>query len=730
MKHPVRPIGRHQRGSRLRRLLSGLLSLGLPLSLAAAEPSPAPQQPAPETESAQTPETGEEAKAPEAESAEGEAAAAEPTPLEPAPGEYRNWFDVSVGGLLIDGDKAAAQKRLGLPGSAFGGVDEFHFEKDVGKRGLFRIDGRGIFDNEDYRLRIEYSEPDKGFVRGGITQHRQYYDGSGGWFPGNNLWFDLYDDKFELVRGSAFFEAGLRLPNIPEITIRYSHDYRDGLTDSTIWGGTTLTGGAGLRAIVPAFRSIDEKTDTVSLDVRHTLGKTTFGGAFTYQNTDVDNSLNLRRQPFETSDRFTTQTEKIETDLYSARVFADAILSDRLRFTTAYMFTTLEADLGGSRIIGSDYDPIYDPINARRDVGFLNLSGWSDVDQHVWNLNLMWTPFPNFSVIPAVRIENQDVDGHSAWLDTGSVDLAREAENSRDMLDLSQQIEIRYTGITNVVLYARGDWVEGDGNLFERQILRDTSFTELRRDSDFDRFSQKYTVGAHWYPLRQLNLHAQYYRKMRDSSFSEDELSYLNLSGGYPGFIRDQNFDTDDLNLRVTWKPLDKLTLVTRYDFQWNTIDMRGSGLDDQNTSQSTAHIIGQTITWTPLSRLYIQPSINYVLDKTRFPGQSGAYPFETARNDYFNVQCTAGLVVDDRTDLQAHYTYYRADNFNSDFAESQPYGAGAEEHGILASLIRRIHPRLRVSLRYGFFSGRSETSGGFNDYDAHLLMSTAHYLF
>ncbi len=709
-------------------LLAGWVALGLPLpsTVCAAEAPTPPQQPAATGTEAQPSQEPANPGTPTETSTE---TPAEPAPVEAAPGDYRNWFDVSVGGLLVRGDKAAAQRRLGLPASAWGGVEDFHFEKDVGTNGLFRLDGRGIFDNEDYRLRLDYTETGKGYVRAGITQSRTYNDGSGGWFPGDDLWFDLYDDKFEVVRGSAFIEAGLRMPNIPEITIRYSHDYRDGLTGSTLWGGSTLTGGAGTRAVVPAFRILDEETDTVSLDVRHTLGNTTFGGTFTYENTDIDNSLNLRRQPFEPSDRFTTQTERVQTDLYSARAFVESTFNDRLRLTGAYMFTTLDTDFSGSRINGSDYDPVYDPVNARRDAGFINLVGGSQLDQHVWTLNLMWNPFPNVAVVPAIRIEDQSLDGHSDWVDTGAEEISRMAANNRDMLDVSEQLEVRYTGITNAVLYARGDWVEGDGNLLETQVVRDTGLAELYRDSDFDRFSQKYSVGAHWYPLRRLNVHAQYYHKIRRSRYNDNAATFVNLDGDYPGFIDANDFDTDDANFRITWRPIDSLTLVTRYDFQFNTISTRGTGLASQGSAQNTAHIIGETLTWTPVSRLYFQPGFNYVIDRTTTPAGGGS-PVENARNDYYNVTCVAGLVVDDRTDLQAQYSFYRAHNYNPGFAASLPYGAGAEEHGILASLIRRINPRLRVTLRYGFFSSRDETAGGHNDYDAHLVMTSAHYLF
>jgi hypothetical protein len=720
-------------------LLSGLISLGLPLHSRAAE---SPAQPPASTPAAAATNTAPETPAadpaaePSKEAEEAAAtAAAEETPevVDAAPGDYRNWFDVTVGGLIVDGNDAAAQRRSGLPATAFGGSQRFHYERDIGKTGIFKVDGRGIFDNDDYGLKLEWSETDKAFVRAGVDQYRTFYDGSGGWFPGNNLWFDLYDDNFDVVRGSAFFEAGLRMPSLPEITVRYERDWREGMKDSTHWGDSGLTGGAGPRAMVPAYLDLDEATDTISIDIRKTVGKVTFGGAFSYEHSDLDNAKYLRRSPSEPADRSITHRESVESDLYSARAFADTIFNDKVRVTSSYAFTTLDTDLGGSRIVGADYDAVYDPVYGRRDIGFLGLSGGSQLDQHVWNINGMWTPIPHLAIIPAFRVENQSLDGMSSWSETGAETLARNAANNRDMLDLSQQLEVRYTGVTNVVFYARGDWIQGDGNLLEQQILRDSGLTEIHRDSDFDRFSQKYTAGTHWYPLKRLNLHAQYYRKMRDTDYDHHPDSRVVLNGLYPAYIQAQDFTTDDVNIRVTWRPLDKLTLVSRYDLQFNTFESRATGLAATEGASSTAHILSETITWTPFSRFYLQPGVNYVLDSTKSDATSAVAngsPVEEARNDYYNVTCTAGVVLDNKTDLQAQYTYYLSDNFRDVSASTQPYGSGLEEHGILTSLIRRISPRLRVTLRYGFYTSRDELAGGFNDYDAHLVSTSAQYLF
>ena len=72
-------------------------------------------------------------------------------------------------------------------------------------------------------------------------------------------WIPLYDDDLSVDRGKVWFEAGLRMEDIPEITFGYSHEWRDGTKDSTIWGQSDLIPiGYG---IVPTFYNIDETRD-------------------------------------------------------------------------------------------------------------------------------------------------------------------------------------------------------------------------------------------------------------------------------------------------------------------------------------------------------------------------------------------------------------------------------------------------------------------------------------
>jgi hypothetical protein len=657
--------------------------------------------------------------------------------------DYRNWFDVSVGGNLIKGDKAQFMERHGIPQSVYGGVSDFHYEQDVGRKGLFEIDGRGIFDNHDYSLRLNIQHPDYGYVRGGYRESRSWYDGTGGYLPSRDLIFHLYNEELAIDRGEWWFEGGLTIPERPILTFRYSHQFRNGLKDSTIWGDTGRGLGGSTRNIVPSFWDIDEERDIFEFDVEHTISETRFGAGLRYENSEQDDSRNIHRRPGETQDRFLTQRETVETDLFNVRAFQQTWFSDGVLFTTGYSFTTLDTDIGGSRIYGADYDSLYDPLFVRRqqrDEGFFDLTGGSKIDQHVANLNLMLSPYDNVTIVPSLRIENQDQRGRAAFEETNVgagpnfASTADEIVNTRErgFTDVTEGLEIRYTGLTNWVFYARGEWLQGDGSLQERETEAQTGL--VFRDTDSSRLTQKYVVGANWYPLRNLNFASQYYHKSRKNDYDHLVDSTSNLptsSDRYPAYIRDQDFTTDDVNFRVTYRPFGNLTLVSRYDFQLSTIDSRMDFLEDVESGRMTSHIFGESITWTPINRLFLQGTLNYAIDRAETPAVDAISGLvQRADNDYIDASVTAGFALTEKTDLQAQYFVYYSDNYADNSALSVPYNASAEEHGITGTIIHRFTSAMQWTFKYGWTTLTDKTYGGRNDYEAHMFFSSFRYRF
>jgi outer membrane protein assembly factor BamA len=147
-------------------------------------------------------------------------------------------------------------------------------------------------------------------------------------------------------------------------------------------------------------------------------------------------------------------------------------------------------------------------------------------------------------------------------------------------------------------------------------------------------------------------------------------------------------------------------------------------------SSRTTSHIFAQDVSWTPWSRLYLQAGFNYILNQTRTPASDSTQAVLPAQNDYWTLNFSPGLVLDDRTDLKVSFFYYQADNYQDNSLYGVPYGAGDEEYAITATLTRRINRHLRVALKYGYSHYKDQLYGGHRDFDAQLLYASMQYRF
>ncbi len=661
---------------------------------------------------------------------------AEAEAAESASGDLKNWVQLGAGGTFIDGHKPAFQQRYGLPDGAFGGVDGFHYEQGFAKDGLFQVDGRGIFDEHDYALKLDFDLPDKGFFRVGYSEDRIYSDGSGGYFPPTQAWYSLYPDTLAYDDREIYVEAGVRLPKIPKFTFRYAHTEREGQKDSTVWGASGNTGGLGTRNIVPTLLELDRVRDLVMADLAHTFGVTQVGLGVRYERQDNNDARLMRQYPGEGAglDRHVTQRDQTTADMFNVHAHTVSRFNSKMTFSAGYAYTDLNTDISGYRRYGLAFDPdLAQRLPASST--FDNLVGGATVQQHVGNLNFMANLTDKLVLVPSLRIESRDTEGNSLSLSPAAPFAGTPylAESERGLLDVSEGLDLRYTGLTNWVFYAKGYWLQGSGDLEENRLNQTTSALVMNRETDDQRFAQKYTAGANWYPWRRLSFGAEYYHKRRDNDFDHSLDSTSNLIDSpnrYSAFLRAQSFITDDVNFRVTWRPRNNLSVIGRYDMQLSTIDTQPDNLPEIQTSDMTSYIGSGSISWVPFTRVYLLGSLSYVWDRTTTPASDLTPAVLNAENTYWTGNATVGYALDDKTDLEGQYLFYRADNYEDNSAFGQPYGAGGEDHGVTAGIVRRMSKRVRVSLKYGFFTSHDELSGGNRDYDAHMLYSTVQYRF
>ena len=654
--------------------------------------------------------------------------------------EYKNWIELSIGGLITSGDTALFEQQHHVSGDVFGGIHDLHYEQTVDKNGQFSIDGHAIFDTGDYDLTLNLSKPDLGYIKAGYNQFRSYYDGNGGFFPVNGAFFPPPIPEMYVTRGEAWFEMGLQLPDWPEIIIRYSHEFRQGQKDSTEWGDTTVTGlppgGSTTRKIAPAYRDIDEARDIVSLEMSKTFGNTDIDLGMRYEHDNNNDALNLQRNPDEANQRFITQKQSDNLDLFSGHATTETRFSDSLWLTTAYSYTTLSSDLSGSRIYGPFYYSSYsDPISTLgiRDEGYLNLSGTSNSQQWVFNLNLMWLPLKELTVLTAFRYTYEDTQSNSVFLSTTTrtaPQIPMAANSFQNFNTAAETFELRFTGVADWLFYARGDWEEQNGDIHESESEIGTP--PLSGIKNLDLLRQQYTVGFTWYPTARLNLAGQYFYKA---------FRYDNSSNADGQNLEYQTWSTNDFNIRLTWRPnlppsCGTLALVTRYDYttsqvtgQWNIPD--GILLDPEHTAWISNQVIGESVTWNPLARLYFQGDFSYVLNQTKTPAANivilpGLGPTVlNFKSDYWTIGGNVGFLMNDKTEFRVGYNYYRAADYTNNSLAGLPYGADQTENSVTASVSRQLTKSVRLNLQYGYYNYTDGLYGGHDNYQAHSIFSS-----
>ncbi len=651
----------------------------------------------------------------------------------------------SVTGVWTDDDEHQVSRRHGLgDDDVVGGLEALRMEwyGDEGESML--LEGRAIVDNSDYLLTLDFKQPEKGFVSAGYKEFRTYYDGSGGFFPQTGAFPSIFGEGLELDRGRAWFEGGMRVPGLPELTLRYDHMFRDGEKSSTIWGDSSDTGGLGNRGITPAFRDVDETRHIVALKISQDLPElsdTEVGAAFTYESAELDNSLNFARRPGDVgAERFVTQRDSIDSDVYSVHAYSTTPMADgRARVSASYAYTNLQNELGGSRVYGEMFGSAYDPALANRqpfDEGFFDLSGDSELRRHVGALTWLVQPNDDFRLTLRVRGEATEIESDSAFtesnvgfppgLASSTEDLSVDTDSK--IRRMAERFELRHTGFENLVLYFRANWEQADIDLDETEVETATAAVDLLRETDSDLRAAKYTLGGMWYPHSRLNFAGRYRYENRQNDYTHrvDSTSDNTSNNRLPAYITAEDITTRGGDLRATWTAHDTLRLTARFDIAQTEIGNASQALREVRAAEIQTHSISGSATWSPTASMYVQADVRYVDSKTDTPTNSvGGGVGDTVpdfENDYWNATVNVGIALDEKTDLENRYFFYRADNYTDNSLVSQPYGADAEEHGVSLSLRRQWTDALATRLRYAYFKNDDDRSGGNNDYELSAL--------
>ena len=675
------------------------------------------------------------------------------TPTEPAaaPEESSasNWIGFTVGGAFVSGSDAGMMRRTQTNGDFYGGIDSLQFSQKLNASTTLTLDGHALPGLEDYEFNLNLEKADIGYVKAGFKQFRTWYDATGGYLQGANMigLGSQFDDQQSIDRGEIYFETGLRMENLPEITFKYRHLYRNGDKDSTCWGDTQanpawggITGSNPAFKLMPSLWDIDESTDIFELEVEHTLGNTDLGMGLTYESYQLDNSRYTPRWSTNGAVKAVngiTVTEKSDADLFAGNIHSVTRFSDKAWLSFAASYTSMDTDTdGGTRsyVYGAGMVP------GIRDYSYDQMIGGSTVNQFITNLNFMWVPVQDLTVTPSLRYEHESIDtlshfrayNSTSWLGLESLAAYTDKDATTGALD------IRYSGISNLVLFAKCQWGQENEDIFrvDRYLPGEFLSTDVQVDE------KEYVLGANWYALSNLSFSLQGYHNERDQSLDHIEGNQSAVLAANPGgannfrpIMTEHDAEVDGLNIRLTWRPMNTLSLVTRYDYRHTQYDNAGITWTAPTppifhkiieSGDIASHILSQSATWSPIARLYLQGTVSWISSETDTPD---SYTNDSD-NDYLTGSLTAGYAIDDRTELTASYTYYGASNYVNSVGytgvNTIGYGLNTQEQAVSVTVTRMLTPNMIWNVRYGFMTSNTDPmpdqSGGFSDFDAHMV--------
>jgi hypothetical protein len=617
----------------------------------------------------------------------------------------------------VSGNTQKFREDVGIKQGWNGGVEDATLHDDLNKDTTLDGEGRFIIDEHDYKLQLQLTKKDFGFVRVGYTQYRDYYDDQGGFYgPFTPASFRL-DRDLHVVNSDIFFDAGLTLPNLPKLTVGYERQARNGDESLVEWGGVTQ--GADTRKIYPSVDNINEHTDIIKLEAEYDIKKVHLLDDFRYEyfssdDTRNDTSVNLNT----TSSQTVTVHEDYHHDAFYNTFHMDCQVNEKVYWSLGYLHTSLAGNGDMSVVTPPPLGPFSD-----------NWAGNGIADNlasDVVDLNGMLGPFKGLVFYGGLQLEKTDTQGFDDALLTQGTSAATTnvIRSSEDTKSITETLGMRYTKIPFTTLYAEGRWNEEQIDLDEAETQDGAS--SLALNSGETTLRQDYRVGFNTAPLPRVTLSGRYRHYIDHDDYDYDTDTVV----GYPGFITAQDFTTDEVMTKLTLRPCSRFNVA--FTYQLVSTDIRTSTeavpmLAPGGTLQSgdyDANIYSVSATVTPLSRWYLTGYFS--LQDTRTTSFANQDPsVQTYRGNVYTVMTTTGYALDNKTDLTLEYSYSRSDNFVNNAAAGLPLGLNFQRNAVLAGVSRKISKNVVARLRYGFYSYDESSTGGFNNYIANVASAS-----
>ncbi len=611
-----------------------------------------------------------------------------------------------------------------------GGIEYLKLRYPIKEDWLFKSEIKSLPGQRNHDLKLEVSKKDLFYARVHYKRFPHYYDNSGGVYKNFATPFFVTQEEPIAERKNLLLEFGLTLPDLPIFTFSFENKHRSGEISSLTWGEASE---AVSRKIVPTIKDINDNRNIVKIgaEYKHDI-----------VNIEVE-------QRWEFTDLETARTESNFTNglpsTNDAQVVDEKDTYYQSSQTTVKLNKTINRKIslsGGYRYtkVDNDSETILRTFNSS---GAINPGGFrknwfdpnsdSDVNSHLWNLNILVKPAKDLTVQGFLRLKNIHRNSTSTFFNdtTGAFDYSRD-----DIHDISARtnnttvgegIRVTYKRIPRIAPYFEAEIQQGDVEIKEKENGNSGFF---QRDTDRDYDKQTYTLGLGFYPFNKLSGSVQYRKVLKKNEYddnldTESRTNPLDTSG-YSSFIDKQDFDTDIYTARLTARPIRSVSTTFKYEYRGEEIDSKMDAL-----SREMAHVDTQTfsgsITITPFSNLFLTGMAMHrnLRVKTRARNDqsipAAARAFEGDSTTFVN---NAIFALNEKTEFSADYQISLTDNYDENSIND--LGLPLEHDYTMQSLTLGVKHKIRKNMtlwsRYSLYDYSESHIADIDDYTEHLF--------
>jgi hypothetical protein len=628
---------------------------------------------------------------------------------------------------MVDGDYHKYEALNWQDRGYSGGVKDLSIHYTSGDDVTIDASGSGIIGNGDYKGAYSITKKDVGYMNFDFDQFRKYYDTFGGIFQGHS---DSLSRDLSLDIGHIGFEAGIKMPDLPNVSVYYDHNYKNGSKSMLNWD--TIKFGTVSQKISPSWEELDETTDTFGIKGDYTEKGYHLTGDQRFEIARWKTrgyEVRLGNGSATATDYDQRRQDQVqETNVMTTTLGADKwYWGDKIFGSSAYRFEHLKnQDRQNIQEFQSNGTPLLTALNKS------DGSAHNDQDLNSWVLNLMISPWSWLSGTSGFKAEITQRDASSNYpsdLQTATTNYVALDNTESNTCKFAESFGLRFKAIPRTAVYTDLSFEQSQNHLMVNS--RDINFETGTRTSDnqtrdaiIDEPVINWVTGADFQPFRRLNLTSQVRFQDKDMEF-HDRFRITPFEGQV--FL--EKLHTTDLGLtqRATVRLSGWAQTSFRYLLDNTDYTTRAAYQNEDEKANMLSNTFIYDLSVYPLTNLSMTGSFTQRYDQTKTvlaTQKPGTILVPAFTSDSSTWMFSTDYQPHDKVHLDGSLFYTIANNYNQNLPSSLiNYAAAFNQLGLTVGCKWDLTKDLSVKPQYSFQRFLPNESNGIGSaYDAQII--------